>query len=55
MDCPCGGITKTLYRVNPEDRTLRIRAEQCCACGRELRWLVPNTGAIETEECEHGL
>lgn len=42
MDCNCGGQTKTLYRVNPEDRTFKVRAEQCKACGREVRWLVAN-------------
>ena len=38
MNCSCGGITRILYRVHSE--TQRWRAEQCSACGREVRWLV---------------
>ena len=38
MNCNCGGLTRTLYRVYSDQQ--RIRAEQCRACGRETRWLV---------------
>jgi hypothetical protein len=54
MECDCGGKTKTLYRVNPENRELRWRAEQCVACGREVRWLVAELPEnIYNQELQH--